>query len=35
MWVVVAIATGLNLAFAAIPARGAALLDPIEALRFE
>ncbi len=32
---VMAIATALNLAFAAIPARDAAKLDPIAALRFE
>lgn len=31
----VAVATALNLSFAAIPARGAARLDPIQALHFE
>src|SRR5579863_4886429 len=31
----VAVATVLNLSFAAIPARGASSLDPIQALRFE
>lgn len=34
-WLVLAVASGLNLSFAAIPARGAAKLDPIQALRFE
>ena len=31
----VLVATALNLSFAAVPARGAASLDPIQALRFE
>jgi putative ABC transport system permease protein len=31
----VSLATALNLSFAAVPARGAARLDPIQALRFE
>jgi hypothetical protein len=31
----VTVATALNLCFAAVPARGAARLDPIQALRFE
>jgi putative ABC transport system permease protein len=34
-WLVMAVASALNLIFVAIPARGAAQLDPIEALRFE
>jgi putative ABC transport system permease protein len=34
-WLAVGVATLLNLGFAAIPATGAARLDPIQALRFE
>jgi putative ABC transport system permease protein len=34
-WLAVSIAMALNLSFAAVPARGASRLDPIQALRFE
>jgi ABC-type antimicrobial peptide transport system permease subunit len=34
-WLAVGVATVLNSGFAAIPARGVARLDPIQALRFE